>query len=560
MLKRIRAIEYQIQMIWCKLKNTAVGGLQSIMAGDNITIDNTDPLNPVVSATGGGLEQARQNGNVVDGNVLGSAEFNKQGDRKAFAQLGDVYDNQLTEGKNITIEDKVVDVKIKPLEVPTSSILADLSNENFIMDMRVNSEGVCFATTFDTNKVLKITKNGVVSTFVNIYEPLNLLIDSQDNLFITSYSDNQIQKITPTGIVSTHALAYTQNERHWTIDSNDNIIITGGRKITKITPSGEVIIIASNLSPNISYAAATPDNIYYYDDDYQTVNKIDILGEISIVYSGTMGYTEALKIGPSGDLYILQRNYLIKISQNGSIEEFPTYISAPRDIVIDSKGYAYITTNENDIKIVTPSGVVSQFATTDIDPNQLRFVNGNLYTLNTIPKTISKISTAPKGILKINDIGEIETLSIIDAQGDATFTKQLVVRPDQTFGWEDRINNSYSTDEIKTGGTWIDGKPIYRIVIETDYELRHGETIYNHLVFFNVIPNLKEVIKANIYLGYKGNEFSNIESFGNFNAIMSTYSYNVSNKEYFFSGDTANFFTQGTYPIRNILEYTKTTD
>ena len=54
MLKRIRQIEYQIQMIWCKLKNTAVGGIQSIVAGTNVTIDNTDPLNPVVNSTGGG--------------------------------------------------------------------------------------------------------------------------------------------------------------------------------------------------------------------------------------------------------------------------------------------------------------------------------------------------------------------------------------------------------------------------------------------------------------------------------------------------------------------------
>ena len=30
--------------------------------------------------------------------------------------------------------------------------------------------------------------------------------------------------------------------------------------------------------------------------------------------------------------------------------------------------------------------------------------------------------------------------------------------------------NSYSTDEIKTGGTWIDGKPIYRkVVIQENY-------------------------------------------------------------------------------------------
>lgn len=38
------------------------------------------------------LEQARQNGNVLEGNIIGREEFDKQGDRKAFAQLSDIED------------------------------------------------------------------------------------------------------------------------------------------------------------------------------------------------------------------------------------------------------------------------------------------------------------------------------------------------------------------------------------------------------------------------------------------------------------------------------------
>ena len=36
-------------------------------------------------------------------------------------------------------------------------------------------------------------------------------------------------------------------------------------------------------------------------------------------------------------------------------------------------------------------------------------------------------------------------------------------------------SNSYSTEEVKTGGTWIDGKPIYRNVLTTT-ELLNGES------------------------------------------------------------------------------------
>jgi len=38
------------------------GGIESIVAGDNITVDNTDPLNPIVSASGGGSSALFPNG------------------------------------------------------------------------------------------------------------------------------------------------------------------------------------------------------------------------------------------------------------------------------------------------------------------------------------------------------------------------------------------------------------------------------------------------------------------------------------------------------------------
>ena len=190
MIERIQKLERMVKWLYCKVKNTAIGGIQSIVAGDNITVDNSDPLNPVVSSNGGvitedsdtvsftgngtvgnplsaesvgggtsnlTLEQARQNGNVLEGDVgfadgygtyqifktneeedfygnlnfsesgvelnhfnfsqtlsstltvyktyiavgsafpnykgiLGFQEFEKQGNRNAFAQLSDVYD------------------------------------------------------------------------------------------------------------------------------------------------------------------------------------------------------------------------------------------------------------------------------------------------------------------------------------------------------------------------------------------------------------------------------------------------------------------------------------
>ena len=57
MIERIQKLEKMVRWLYCKVKNTAIGGIQSIVAGDNITVDNSDPANPVVSSTGGGSEQ-----------------------------------------------------------------------------------------------------------------------------------------------------------------------------------------------------------------------------------------------------------------------------------------------------------------------------------------------------------------------------------------------------------------------------------------------------------------------------------------------------------------------
>jgi len=46
-----------------------VSGLESVVAGTNITIDNTDPLNPIVSATDGGLESVVAGTNITIDNT-----------------------------------------------------------------------------------------------------------------------------------------------------------------------------------------------------------------------------------------------------------------------------------------------------------------------------------------------------------------------------------------------------------------------------------------------------------------------------------------------------------
>jgi nitrogen fixation protein len=64
--------------------NTGGGGVQSVVAGTNISVDNTDPENPIISASGGGgtqnLNQVLVEGNATDGENI----FISNGDEITF--------------------------------------------------------------------------------------------------------------------------------------------------------------------------------------------------------------------------------------------------------------------------------------------------------------------------------------------------------------------------------------------------------------------------------------------------------------------------------------------
>lgn len=86
-------------------------------------------------------------------------------------------------------------------------------------------------------------------------------------------------------------------------------------------------------------------------------------------------------------------------------------------------------------------------------------------------------------------------------------------------------SNSYSTEEIKTGGTWIDGKPIYRKTF-----IYEGETTALTTISIGSISNFEDVVTIKgtlkfdrgnaIHLGYVNNDNSRpfevaIETSGN---------------------------------------------
>lgn len=50
-----------------------VGFLESVVGGTNITIDNTDPINPVINSSTGTLQEVTDNGNITTNNIVANA-------------------------------------------------------------------------------------------------------------------------------------------------------------------------------------------------------------------------------------------------------------------------------------------------------------------------------------------------------------------------------------------------------------------------------------------------------------------------------------------------------
>lgn len=122
------------------------------------------------------------------------------------------------------------------------------------------------------------------------------------------------------------------------------------------------------------------------------------------------------------------------------------------------------------------------------------------------------------------------------------------------------LQYSYSTNETLTGGTWIDGKPIYRKVLEEN-SLNSGTKLIN-------VNDLN--IDTVIIRGYAGDGFPyiplntskiNLSKF--ITSVNATFDLDDGNviiieyTSYDLINDTLTYFVQ---PFTIILEYTKTTD
>lgn len=109
----------------------------------------------------------------------------------------------------------------------------------------------------------------------------------------------------------------------------------------------------------------------------------------------------------------------------------------------------------------------------------------------------------------------------------------------------------YSTDEVKTGATWIDGKPIYRRVFKvTNKSLSNGTLVQGFAK-----SNFDAIVSIYAFLqGSNGGHvpFTRVGSSGKGSSIE----YSASNNGFIFSGNDT-WSAQSTRWVIIIAEYTK---
>lgn len=187
---------------------------------------------------------------------------------------------------------------------------------------------------YDKTKILKITRSGSVSTFLdNLPGPVGMGFDSKGNLFVANYMGNSIFKITPDMEVSTFAKGL-DGPSGLVVNKNDEIFVslyganfsgTGG-KILKFQQDGTFVDYTkgNGLQDVIGITLDESDNIFVSNFKDGFLFKVNMDGEVVKVASiddakiNQIVYHDGFVYLPSPNLRIV---YRFNVSQ-GSFQNF----------------------------------------------------------------------------------------------------------------------------------------------------------------------------------------------------------------------------------------------
>ena len=459
--EELSSMKRKIRCIQCN-ENDSGGGIQSIQEGENIAVDSTDPLNPIVSATGGSsdltLEQARLNGNVLEGDVevnkttITSDAFNLyfgdlKSDGNSFGRIGFLDDTSIDIMRKEELDSSIMSVFPGSF---TFSVESDISDNNSILMFSTNGKGLVGNQEFNKQGDRKAFAQ-LSDVYDNKNDTLNSVALRGDNSTIPISVGNPLVKLFADS--TTNNLGYGMINPLATGVYNVVIGTVGLQELTtgysnmsigssalgKLTTGNENVAIGPNAGYSLTSAIR---NLYIGSQSGRYLIGNENVG---------IGWNSARGVPDNVLTNTGTKNTCIGISSLYSIG------SGNANICLGHRaGYSITSGSDN---IIIGSGTAFQSTATATS------------TLN-IGGIITGSMVATVGTRAINIDGKLSITPIHITTADETFTKNIVAKPDGTFGWEDR-GKVIDTRDNSSKTFWTGSQAQYDTIVTKD-----SNTIY----------------------------------------------------------------------------------
>jgi sugar lactone lactonase YvrE len=193
--------------------------------------------------------------------------------------------------------------------------------------LAVDSGGFIYLAESSNNRILKISRQGQVSTFAAVQNPSMLTFGRDGNLYASLFNARTVVRIASTGAVSTFSTGYFDTE---------------GLAFDRIGSLG---------------------NLYVVNNFDTTLSKVGPTGGTATPFATLpTQYNIGLAVGPDDNIYVAGNagttGSVTKITPSGVKSVFATFPEKPNGIAFDRNGYLYVAACEN-IRVISPTGVQS---------------------------------------------------------------------------------------------------------------------------------------------------------------------------------------------------------